>query len=69
MDHDWTAERPPIRKWQPADHPPEAYELAILSFPDGTTFRGTWTGKIWWGYDPRTKRSGKLQPVAWLPWG
>jgi hypothetical protein len=59
----------PARQWRPATNPPGAYELAVLAFEDGASFRGTWTGKMWWGYDPRTSRSRELHPVAWLPWG
>jgi hypothetical protein len=55
------------RHWRSAAQPPEIYDLVELRFADGKSRRGTWNGKIWWGYDDRVRRSGVVEPVAWRP--
>ena len=55
-------------RWQSPACRPEPYDLLMLRLEDGSMRRGTWTGKIWWGYDPRVRRSRELLPVAWRPW-
>ena len=54
--------------WHSPSQQPEPYDLVVLRFEDGSMLRGTWTGKIWWGYDQRVRRSRELFPVAWRPW-
>jgi hypothetical protein len=56
-----------INNWFHASITPELYQLAQLLFEDGSTRRGTWNGKMWWGYDERVRRSRALAPVAWRP--
>jgi hypothetical protein len=52
-------------RWWPVTTPPEPYEIVYLLFPGGKIRRGTWNGKIWWGYDERVQRSCALEPTAW----
>ena len=59
----------PSAPWTPVASLPEPYDLLLLRFADGAVVRGTWTGKIWWGYDQRVRRSRALEPEAWQPWG
>ena len=54
--------------WKPAYSPPEEYDIVLLRFEDGTTGRGTWNGKLWWGYDVRVHCSRELHPISWRQW-
>lgn len=54
-------------KWVSAEQAPEPYELAILLCRDGVQRRGSWNGKVWWGYDERVRRPRPLEPIAWRP--
>lgn len=52
-------------EWRGVEAPPEPYDFVSLRFEDGIVRRGTWTGKLWWGYDERAHRSHEFHPVAW----
>jgi hypothetical protein len=51
--------------WTAVGTPPEPYDFVWLQFEDGSIRRGTWNGKMWWGYDERARRSCALHPIAW----
>jgi hypothetical protein len=53
------------RGWNAVTSPPEPYDFALVLFADGKVRRAIWNGRIWWGYDEVTQRSGEVQPVAW----
>ena len=53
--------------WRSIAEPPEPYDVALLRFEDGSQRQGAWTGKLWWGYDERVRRSCQLYPDAWRP--
>lgn len=57
----------PSSGWTPVSQPPDRYEFVRLRFADGRTRRGTWNGRLWWGYDEAARRSRALTPVAWQP--
>lgn len=56
------------KPWEPVTHQPEPYDLVLLRFADGSQVRGTWNGRMWWGYDPRVRRAQELHPIAWQAW-
>jgi hypothetical protein len=57
----------PSASWHPVTEPPERYDYVYLLFADGRVRRGTWNGKLWWGYDERARRSCALRPTGWRP--
>lgn len=61
------SDRPLVKDWIPVSEPPDIYEFVDLRFADGTVRRGMWTGKVWWGYNEKLRRSAPVSPESWRP--